>query len=339
MQKVFITGASGFIGGYVLREFLEHGWEVHTLIHRTQTPELTRLKNEGIVKTYSGSVSDLTSLKNIFKKCSVPPFDTVVHCAGRASDIGARKIFKSSNFDSVKHLARLSLETGARRFVFVSSTDVYGMRDFMGEAEDELPLEVHPANPYPEFKIDAEKWLTSELPSNRYAIVRPAAVWGKGDLTITKRVVDFLRVSPWIVHFGHWKGENRWPLAHVRNVAAAIYLASSEPGFAGQAMNVLDSERVSIDEFYRMMARTFFPSKSFRTFTIPYIFASPVAKLITLISNQLNLTKPITDPSHYALLSVSSNLDFSNQRFMDLMKAAGRAPVSLAEGLAELQEV
>ena len=337
-QSVFLTGASGFIGGYVLKEFVDNGWEVHALTHRTVSGELKRLAKTGTVSLHQGDTTSLESLQAIFKDCGPKPFDAVVHCAGRASDVGRREAFKRTNYEAVQHLGKLTLDTGVGRLVFVSSTDVYGMKNFDGETEEALPFENRPANPYPKYKIEAEKWLAAELTQDRYAVVRPAAVWGKGDLTITKRVVDFLRVSPWIVHFGKWKGANRWPLAHVRNVAATIYLLSSEPGGAGQIINVLDSERTSIEGFYRMIAEAFFPDKSFKSITIPFCVAAPVAHLITAVSNLLQLAQPLTDPSHYALLSVSNNLDFSNQRFLKLLENAGRRPVTLQEGLEELSQ-
>lgn len=336
--RVFLTGASGFIGGYVLREFVGNGWEVHALTHRTVSRELKRLGEAGEVVLHQGDATSLASLQAIFEQCGPQPFAAVVHCAGRASDVGRREAFRRTNFASVQHLGKLTLDTGAGRLVFVSSTDVYGMHDFGGETEDALPFEERPANPYPEYKIAAERWLAAELPPDRYAVVRPAAVWGKGDLTITKRVVDFLRVSPWIVHFGKWKGANRWPLAHVRNVAAAIYLLASETGWAGRAVNVLDSERTSIEDFYRIVAGTFFPGKRFKSITIPCLVAAPVAHLITAISNLLGLAQPFADPSHYALLSVSNDLDFSNRRFLQLLESAGRTPVTLQEGLEELSK-
>jgi len=331
-----MTGASGFIGGCVMREFVDRGWYVHALVHHTVSEDLTRLGKTGKVVMHHGDMTDFHTLQRIFTKCD--PFDAVVHCGGRASDIGRAADFRQANLVSVRHLARLTMDMGARRFVFVSSTDVYGMRDFDGEDEDALPFETFPVNPYPKFKILAEKWVGENIPKDQYAIVRPAAVWGLGDTTLTKRVVDYLRVFPAFVYLGKWRGKNRWPLAHVKNVAAAIFLLASKEDCAGEVINVLDSEWTSVDDFYRMVAKAFFPDKHFRSVTIPLAIASPVAWMVTVISNLLRLSHPFMDPSHYALLTVSSNLDFDNRRFLDLMESGGRKPVTLREGLAELNE-
>ncbi len=337
--RVFLTGASGFIGRYVLREFLLQGWHVTVLIHKTVTPELAQLRSKGLINTCSGNVSNFADLEDIFSNQKSSGFEVIVHCAGKASDVGRRKDFRLTNLDSVKHLARLCMDTGVGRFVLVSSTDVYGMGDFYGESEDELPLEGSPVNPYPEFKVEAEKWLKSHVPAERYVLIRPGAVWGKDDLTITKRIVDFLQFSPWIVHFGQWKGNNRWPLAHVRNVAAAIFLASIDDRATGEAINILDSEQTTMEQFYREIAKVYFPEKSFKSICLPCGVIWPMAKFITLVSNLLNLSQPFVDPSHYALLSVTSNLDFSNQRFLELMERGGVKPVTFADGVCELEKI
>ena len=148
------------------------------------------------------------------------------------------------------------------RFVFVSTTDVYGMRDFHGETEDDLDYDPRPRNPYPKYKILSEKWIAANLPKDRYSIVRPAAVWGDDDPSMTKRVRDFLGWSPYIVHFGKWKGRNRWPKVHVDTVAKANYLAATLPEAAGEAFHVLDEEWTSVDEFYRFVAERFFPEQA-----------------------------------------------------------------------------
>jgi nucleoside-diphosphate-sugar epimerase len=249
----------------------------------------------------------------------------VIHCAGRASDVGWPREFRRANFDSVVNLGLLCRETGISRLVFVSTTDVYGLRDFCGEAEDELPLDTSARNPYPRYKIRAEQWLRANLPPARYAIIRPAAVWGEGDPTLTPRFRAFLASSPYIVHFGRWRGQNRWPLADVRTVAAANCLAAVRPEAAGQAINVLDSDRTTIEAFYRQLAAQYFPDRRFRSITLPYACGAALGGAISLLSNLLNLRHPFADPSLYALRSVSHNLDFSNARLRSLFAQAGEA--------------
>lgn len=336
MKKVFLTGAAGFIGSYTAGEFLARGWQVFALEHRSPVRK-PGPGEPGALTVLRGDASDEASLRAaVLEAAAGTGLDAIVHCAGRASDVGRREEFRRANFEPVRHLARLTLETGAGRFVFVSSTDVYGMRDFSGEGEDDLPLSDNIGNPYPEYKIAAENLLRRELPPEKYSIVRPAAVWGEGDRTFAPRILGFLRLTPWIIHFGKWRGANRWPLAHVRNVAAAIFLAATEPAAAGRAMNVLDSEITSADEFYRLLAGIYLPGKKFRSVALPFRAGRVLGSVITAVSNLLNLRHPFMDPSLYALYAANSSLDLDNGRMTALFQAAGRRLVTREEGLAGL---
>jgi len=341
MKHVFVTGSAGFIGGYVVNRFVAEGWHVLALVHRTTSPALARLADRGAVTIIQEDVTDGVATKRklvaeLEKRQAT--LDVIVHCAGRASDVGWRRAFRKTNFDSVRNLVRMVNELHVTRFVFVSTTDVYGLFDFHGEAEDELPLRARPRNPYPEFKIAAEQLVRAELPANRFVIIRPAQVWGVGDQTITSRVVDFLAWSPWIVHFGNWRGQNRAPLAHVRNVALTIFLAATDPDVAGQAVNVVDDEWTTMDEFYRMIAKVYLPHRTLRTVTLPFGLGQCVALIVSFLSNLLNLHKPFMDPSYYALYAVGHNLDFSNRRMKALVAKAGYALVTREQGIREIEE-
>ena len=338
MKTVLVTGAGGFIGGAVVREFLARGWRVDAAVRRRVPEFLERRAAEGRVRIRRADLSEPGAAPALFAASEdrAPP-EARVHCAGRASDTGRRSTVRRANFDAVRYLERAALERGVGRFIFVSTTDVYGLRDFHGEDEDALPLRADPTNPYPEFKIAAEQWIREHLPSDRYAILRPAQVWGPGDTTLTPRLVEFLRRSPFIVHFGPWRGANRWPLAHVRNVAAAAYLAAVSPRAAGRAIHVLDNERTSIDEWTRLVAALFLPGRRFRTLHLPMALGATIGWPVERISSALNLDHPFADPTRYAARAVGANLDFDNGRLRALFASAGRALTTREEGLRELR--
>lgn len=139
----------------------------------------------------------------------------------------------------------------------------------------------------------AEQWLRERLLPERYSIVRPVAVWGEDDPTLTKRIRDFLAVSPWIVHFGHWKGRNRWPLAHVDRVARACYIAAFHPGARGKAFHVLDPEHTGMDGFYRQVAARHLPGKRLRALYLPLWCGVVIGALSTALSNLFDLEHPL----------------------------------------------
>lgn len=317
LKTVLITGSAGFIGLHTVKEFVEQGWFVYALVHRSKSAELAEIQKAGQVKILNGDITSFDSMKNVLLQCP-DSMDAIVHCAGRASDIGWAREFRKTNFNSVQHLVELTKQHEVKRFVFVSTTDVYGLKDFSGQTEEQIGYDESARNNYPKYKILAEKWLKSNLPPDRYSIIRPAAVWGDDDPTLTKRMRDFLAWSPYIIHFGRWKGENRWPMVHVSHVARANFLAAVLPQALGESINVLQPQQVSIDDFYRIIAEKYFPDKKFKTVALPFWLGILVGSFVSFISNLLNLKGPIFDPSLYALYSVSRNLDFSCEKFQNL---------------------
>ena len=319
LKTVLITGAAGFIGLHTVKEFVGRGWFVYALVHRSESVKLSELQKAGQVKILNGDVTSFESMGKVLRQCP-DSMDAMVHCAGRASDVGWGREFKKTNFNSIQHLVELTKQHDVKRLVFVSTTDVYGMKDFDGQTEQQLGYDETARNNYPKYKILAEKWLRGNLPAERYSIVRPAAVWGDDDPTLTKRIRDFLTWSPYIVHFGKWKGKNRWPMVHVSHVAKANYLAAVSRRALGEAINVLEPQKVSMDDFYRMIAEKYLPDKKHKTVVLPFWLGVCIGGIVSCISNLLNLKNPFIDPSLYALYSTSKNLDFSCEKYQNLMK-------------------
>ena len=325
-QHVLITGAAGFIGGACVREFLGRGWHVTSLIHRRWSSALAGTRR------VRASITDRASLASAL--AGRGPFDAVVHCAGRASDVGSEADFRQTNLLGVQNVMACMNTAAIGRLVHVSTTDVYGLRDFR-DADERTPFRNNLRNRYPKYKILAERAIAAELPPDRRVILRPAAVWGAGDTTILPRILDFLRRSPAIVHFGRWRGRNRWPLAHVENVARAAFLAASCDDALGEAYNVLDPERTTIDEYYRMLIAACLPAKAgMLAITLPFAVGWAVGWASELISNALGAKHPVFEPSRYGLYSVSCNLDFSSAKLERLFARHGEPFVTRRAGRA-----
>ncbi len=301
MKTVLVTGAGGFIGLNVVRMYSEYGWRVLAIVHHNIPNELYNLNNVEVIK------GDVTSEE--FMSQFRGKIDIVAHVAGLAKDIGADETFRKLNFEPIKYLSKLPKD----KIVYVSSSDVYGIKDF-DNADENTPMIEYPKNPYPRYKIMSENWLRENC--SKYVIIRPAAVWGEGDLTLEKRVIDFLKTSPFIVHFGKWKGKCRWPLANVKNVAKTIVAVSETDEFDNEAITIIDSEKTTIDEYYREIAARYFPNKKFKSLYLPLWVGKLIGLISTTLSNLLKLREPIWDPTFYAVHHVSSNLDLTNDRML-----------------------
>lgn len=311
-KTVLITGAGGFIGSNIVNEFLNNGFKIYAIIHN-YVPE--KFKNNKQIELIKCDVTDAEEVSSVFKKLQQKP-KIIVHAAGLASDVGADKLFRKLNFESVKIMAQLP----CKRFIYISSTDVYGIKDFNGESEEELTLLEYPKNPYPKYKIKSEMWLRENISPEKYIIIRPAAVWGNGDKTLEKRFVAFLKVSPFIVHFGDWQGKNRWPLANVKTLAKVVFYSCLTDKYTGQAINIIDTKKTTIDEYYRELGAKYFPDKKFKTIILPMWIGKTIGVISTVLSRILKTKYPIFDPSYYALHHVSSNLNFDNRKMKSVMR-------------------
>lgn len=310
MQSILITGAGGYIGSNAAEYFVRQGYDVTGMVHRKVNP---RFEKSG-AKAVPGDLDDPVSLEALFEK----RYDYVLHIAARASDVGKDEWFRRENFEATKVLATRAVTHGVRRFVYLSTADVYGLHDFHGESEEKLPFDEAVSNPYPKYKIQSEKWLAANLAPERFSCVRPCVVFGNGDTTITPRTIDYLRKSPLLFHFGKWKGENRWPLAHVENVCRALHAAMILPEASGQGVTVLDSKFTTLRQYYREIAREFLEGKRPRECCLPTATVWPLAWLSTHLSRR----EPLFDPTLYSLDTIIHNLDFSNRRMLDWFKAA-----------------
>ena len=303
-KKVLVTGAGGFIGLNTVKMYSKYGFKVFALVHNNIPVELYSMENVEIIQ---GDVTSRDFMMQFDKR-----FDVIAHVAGLASDIGSDEVFRKINYEPVTYLYELPKE----KFIYISSSDVYGIKDFT-DADENTPLTEFPKNSYPKYKIMSENFLRQNC--GNYVIIRPAAVWGEGDKTLEKRVEDFLKISPFIVHFGKWKGTNRWPLANVENVAKTVVAASMFDDFDRQAVTVIDPEKTTIDEYYRKIAAKYFPDKKFLSVTLPFWVGKVIGFISITVSNALKLKHPVYDPTFYALHHVSSNLDFSSQRMLEVI--------------------
>lgn len=310
METVLVTGAGGYIGSNAAEYFVRAGYRVVGTVRRNVAERFSRLG----VTTITADLTDDGCLPRLFAEKP----DYVVHVAARASDVGREEWFREANYEAVKRLASASLAHGVKRFVYLSTSDVYGLHDFHGETEDELQFDESAKNPYPKYKILSEKWLAANMPRDRFSCVRPCVVYGRGDTSITPRTVAYLKNSPLVFHFGKWRGRNRWPLAHVDNVCRTLHAAMILPEAGGKGVTVLDSRRTTLREYYRDIADEFLGGKRLRECALPMWLVRPAAWLSTALSR--NRDHPVFDPTLYALDTVAHNLDFSNRRMCEWLR-------------------
>ena len=172
MKKIFITGGAGYVGSSLVPNLLEIGYFV--TVYDLMIYGENVIKPHKNLRMIKGDIRD----QNLLRKFLVNQ-DIVIHLACISNDPSFElnpKLGKSINLDSFEPLVRLSKKNKVKRFLYASSSSVYGVKSEKNVSED---MSLEPLTDYSKFKAECEKIL------NNYAndefitsSIRPATVCG-----------------------------------------------------------------------------------------------------------------------------------------------------------------
>jgi len=188
-NKILITGASGFIGSYLVEEALKQGFEVYAGIRRTSNKQFLQDKRIHFLELSFSSTSKLKQ-QLIAAKQLYGSFDYVVHNAG-VTQANKKEDFFKVNCGYTKNLvsALKASDMHLQKFVLISSLAAYGPGDSETFAPIELGQKQEPISVYGKSKLCAEEFIRS---SNLfpYLVINPTAVYGPRD----KDFLEFVKL-------------------------------------------------------------------------------------------------------------------------------------------------
>ena len=232
MKKILITGASGFIGSFIVEEALRRGMETWAAVRRSSSLRYLQDQRIHLLEL------DLQHEDKLMEQLRPHCFDYIVHAAG-ATKCSHPDDFFSVNRDGTAHLlhAVKALEMPVERVVFLSSLSVCGAihetLPYVPITEADTP---QPNTHYGRSKLEAERVAAqSGLP---VVILRPTGVYGPRErdyFIMAKSIKD---------HVDFAVGFQRQDITfiYVKDVVDAVFLALTASGVVGRAYFLTDGQ-------------------------------------------------------------------------------------------------
>lgn len=231
MDKILITGGSGFIGSFIVEEALNRNMETWVAVRSSSSRKFLQDTRIRFIEL------DFSSEENLRKQLAGHKFDYVVHAAGVTKCLDKNDFFRM-NTNGTANLVNVLSEPDRmpRRMVFLSSLSIFGaIREQQPYKDIEPTDQPKPNTAYGESKLKAERIVTeSGIPS---VILRPTGVYGP-------REKDYFLMAKSIkghVDFAVGYKQQDITFVYVKDVVQAVFLALDR-GKPGSAYFLTDGE-------------------------------------------------------------------------------------------------
>jgi nucleoside-diphosphate-sugar epimerase len=231
-EKFLVTGAGGFIGGWVVETLLLSGQaEVRASIHSwSGAARLGRFPQVEI------AVCDIVDAHQAAEM--MDGVTCVVHCAKGTSE---------TNVQGTANLLEAAKQKGVRHFVHLSTAEVYGSQ--AGEIDESLPC-LKTGNPYGDTKIEAEsvcqEYQTKGIP---VTIIRPSIVYGPFSKTWTVNIAQKLQSGNWGLF--KQRGEGFCNLVYISDLVNFILLTAHDERAAGNTFNITGPDTLTWNQYFQ----------------------------------------------------------------------------------------
>ncbi|MBI9101652.1 MAG: NAD-dependent epimerase/dehydratase family protein [Spirochaetales bacterium] len=242
MDKICITGATGFLGGYLVRLFSEKGYSVVAFGRNAEKGQALLSKGIRFVQGHLEIEADVDR--------AVEGCHSVVHAGALSSVWGPYDAFYKANVKGTENVLNACHRKGVSRLVFISSPSIYtGPSDRLNIKEADVDT-ANDLNFYIQTKILAEAAVTGwQKGSFEKVIIRPRGLFGIGDASVIPRLMRANEKFGLPLFNG---GQNLVDITYVENVAHSIWLAVTKPGIDGGIYNISNDEPMAFKEILEL---------------------------------------------------------------------------------------
>lgn len=249
-MTVLVTGAGGFIGSHVTEALLRRGYTVHALVHyngRGSWGHLEELRSDlqDRLHVHLGDVTDPYFIRELIAGCEI-----VFHLAaliGIPYSYHAPASYVATNTCGTLNILEASRQTGVRRVIVTSTSEVYGTARYT-PIDEAHPLQAQ--SPYAASKIAADKLAESYFSSYDLPVVvlRPFNTYGprQSARAVIPTVLTQALAGAEEIYLGNLEPQR--DLTFVEDTAQAFLLAAETPNIEGDTIHFGRGKAVTVAE-------------------------------------------------------------------------------------------
>ncbi len=242
-MRVLITGATGLLGGHLIKELRERGEAIRALVLPGENTE--RLVEQG-VEVVRGDITDANTLG-----AAVKEIELLFHLAGMMGVWRPLAAYRLVNVTGSANLYQAAQQAGVRRFVHTSSHTVYGLGygRFLTEQDALRP----DPDPYSLTKAEGDRLMRRLLLSSQVetVILRPGTFFGPGDRLHFGRMAQKVKDGKGLI-LG--RGDNALPFCYVTDVVQGFLLAAYHEHAPGNVYNITNDRPLTQVEMFNAIA-------------------------------------------------------------------------------------
>ena len=317
-MRIFVTGASGFVGSAATRALIGAGQEVLAMSRSAKSDNLIR---------ELGAVPVRCDLETITPD-DIENCQAVLHCAAFVEAWGPKDAWHQANVVGTRTMLDTAMAAGASRFIHIGTEAAICHGQDLHNADETVPLAPDSPYPYCATKAQAEQLVLNASRSGFATIVlRPRFIWGPGDTTLLPVIEAMAGASKWM-----WINHGRamTSTTHIDNLVHAIQLSLTE-GRSGEAYFILDDGVIAMKDMITAMAKT--RGLTLPETSIPAWLADGMGRTMEAVWRGLGLKSDPPLTAHAAMV-MSRDCTLNGQKAAAELNY--QPVITRAEGLARL---